>query len=110
MMKEKHVGSILVMEGGGIIGIFTEQDAVHRVMVPGVDPAATVLGDVMTKDPDIVSGDQLVIEALRLMEAGGYRHIPVIDGGEVLGVFSRSDFSGEEEVQIEGERHMWETI
>ncbi|MBM3573479.1 MAG: CBS domain-containing protein, partial [Alphaproteobacteria bacterium] len=52
LMAEKHVGALLIMEGDKIAGIFTERDLATRVVAPGLDPGATKLAQVMTRDPD----------------------------------------------------------
>jgi len=64
----------------------------------------------MTAAPDTVGPDDLAIKALRMMEDGGYRHLPVVMGRRVLGIVSRSDFPGDEKVELEVERHYWEAV
>ena len=79
-------------------------------MAAGKDPAATVLGDVMTPDPATMTPDQSAIDALRLMWAGGFRHLPLVKAGRVVGVVSRGDFKGYEHHQHDEERDLWEHI
>ncbi len=64
----------------------------------------------MNPDPDTVSSDTTAIDALRLMQDGGYRHLPVVDGGRVLGVVSRRDFYGVDESRLDDETTLWERI
>ena len=64
----------------------------------------------MTPDPDTVSPDNTAIEALRMMQDGGYRHLPVVEDGTVLGVASRRDFHGDEKARLEEETGLWERI
>jgi CBS domain-containing protein len=64
----------------------------------------------MTPDPDTVSSDTTAIDALRLMQDGGYRHLPVVDSGRVLGVVSRRDFYGVEKLRLDDETALWERI
>jgi CBS domain-containing protein len=87
-MKEGKVGAVLVVEDGRLIGIFTERDAVFRVMARGLDPEATLLGDVMTRDPVTVAPDETFGYALLLMHEKGFRHAPVVEGGRPVGVVS----------------------
>lgn len=108
-MHEKQAGSVLVTNGDDqLVGIFTGRDAVHRVLATGKDAAITSLAEVMTKDPVSMSSDKSAIEALRLMWDGGFRHIPVVDSGRIVGVVSRGDFSSSEKDRIDEERELWE--
>ena len=108
-MRDRCAGSVLIVDGERrLIGIFTGRDAVCRVVAAGRDPAATRLADVMTSDPATMSPDQTAIDALRLMWDGGYRHVPLVKDGRVLGVVSRGDFKGLELDRHEDERELWE--
>ena len=96
-MFETRAGSVLVVnEQNRLEGIFTGRDAVHRVIAAGLDSNSTLLSDVMTPDPVTMPPDNSAIEALRLMWDGGFRHVPVVNNGLVLGVVSRGDFKGDE--------------
>lgn len=110
LMKAKRCGSVLVTVDDSLKGIFTERDVVNRVVAERLDPVATTLGQVMTEKPDVVEPDTLAVDALRMMEDGGYRHLPVVRGDKILGVVSRRDFYGEEKAEVEKERHYWERI
>jgi CBS domain-containing protein len=108
-MRDAQAGSVLVAgETGRLIGIFTGRDAVCRVLAEGRDAATTRLGQVMTRDPITLSPDQTAIDALRLMWDGGFRHVPLVKAGKVLGVVSRGDFKGLEYTRHEDERDLWE--
>ena len=110
LMKARKCGSVLVTSEHRLIGIFTERDVVNRVVADKLDPLATPLAQVMTANPDTVRPDTLAVEALRMMEDGGYRHLPVVQRGRILGVVSRRDFYGEEKAELEKERALWERI
>lgn len=110
LMEQHNIGAILVTEGKVLVGIFTERDLVCRVVAKTLDPAATALSAVMTKDPDTVGPDTKALDALRKMEDGGYRHLPVTKGGRVLAVVSRRDFFGAEEARLEDESALWQRI
>jgi CBS domain-containing protein len=110
-MRDRRVGAVLVTEGDrSLVGIFTGRDAVHRVLAEGNDPTRTILGDVMTREPDTIPSGKIAIEALRLMEDGRYRHLPIVDDGRVVGIVSRFDFSGMELDRLDEETGLWERI
>ena len=108
-MANRRVGSALVTgEGGALIGIFTGRDAVGRVLAHGHDPKRLTLAEVMTTDPVTMTPDKTAIDALRLMWDGGFRHVPLLDGGRIVGCVSRGDFQGDEHTRLEEERELWE--
>lgn len=110
-MRGRHVGAVLITEGDRrLVGIFTGRDAVCRVLAEGRDPAATALAEVMTRNPDTMPPGTNAIEALRKMEDCGYRHIPVIENGKVVGIVSRGDFKGVEIDRLDEESGLWERI
>src|SRR5213595_1959324 len=110
-MRDHRVGAVLVAEGDrSLVGIFTGRDAVHRVLAEGKDPTRTILGEVMTREPDTIPSGKIAIEALRLMDDGRYRHLPIVDDGRVVGIVSRFDFSGMELDRLDEETGLWERI
>jgi CBS domain-containing protein len=98
------------MNGSRLEGIFTERDLVNRVVAAELNPAHTKLANVMTAHPDSVRADSPALDALRMMEDGGYRHLPVMNGRRVVAVVSRRDFYGEEKARLDREREFWEHI
>jgi CBS domain-containing protein len=90
-MAAHRCGSILVCEDKALRGIFTERDLLARVVAGGRDPATTRLAEVMTPDPDTIEEAAPVAEAVRRMDEGCFRHLPVLQGGRVLGVISLRD-------------------
>lgn len=88
LMKERHVGAVLVVEQEQLVGIFTERDAVFRVLAERRDPLTTRLAEVMTPDPVTVSPEETFGYALLLMHDNGFRHVPVIENGKPVGVVS----------------------
>ena len=110
-MRERRVGAVLVTEADRrLLGIFTGRDAVHRVLAEGKSAARTKLAEVMTRDPDTMPPGKTAIEALRLMEDGRYRHLPIVEDGKVVGVVSRFDFSGIELDRLNEETGLWERL
>jgi CBS domain-containing protein len=110
-MRDRRVGAVLVTEGDRrLVGIFTGRDAVHRVLAEGKSAARTKLAEVMTRDPSTMPPGKAAIEALRLMEDGRYRHLPIVDKGKAVGIVSRFDFSGMELDRLDEETGLWERI
>ena len=102
-MTALKVGAVMVVEGERLIGIFTERDALNRVLTPGLDPDRTPLSQVMTADPQTVTADHSLGYALHLMHIGGYRHMPVTHNGSPRGIVSVRDALGEELLEFEKE-------
>lgn len=109
-MRARHVGAVLVTREGRLEGIFTERDMVCRVAAEGRDPDRTTLGEVMTRNPDTISPDATAMEALRRMQDGGYRHLPIVDRERLVGIVSRRDFFGAEKARLEEEIKVWERV
>ncbi|WP_421994991.1 cyclic nucleotide-binding/CBS domain-containing protein [Reyranella sp.] len=108
-MRDAQAGTVLVTDGNGrLAGIFTGRDAVGRVLAEGRPAATTALGEVMTRDPLTLKPEQTAIDALRLMWDGGFRHVPLVREGRIMGVVSRGDFKGLELGRHEDERDLWE--
>ncbi|HSA82404.1 MAG TPA: CBS domain-containing protein [Geminicoccaceae bacterium] len=110
LMAEHRCGSVLVVEGSRLLGIFTQRDAIERVFACGLDPDLTVLAEVMTREPDTIGPNQRVDEAIRRMDEFGYRHLPVVDGREVVGVLSIRDLSIEDLAAMHAELESRRTI
>ena len=110
-MRDRRIGAVLIIEADRrLVGIFTGRDAVHRVLAEGKNAARTTLAEVMTRDPDMMPPGNTAIEALRLMEDGRFRHLPIVDDGKVVGIVSRFDFSGIELDRLDEETGLWERI
>ena len=90
-MAERHIGAVLIGEGNRLQGIFTERDLLMRVVARGLDADTTRLQDVMTPDPDTVGPSDWASLALERMRSSGYRHVPVVDNGVVVGIVSLRD-------------------
>jgi CBS domain-containing protein len=88
-MAERNVGAVLVLEGERLAGIMTERDLM-RAVARGLRDDALV-SDCMTANPETIEPDDTIEHAAVLMIHGGYRHLPVVDGGVVVGVLSMRD-------------------
>lgn len=92
-MLEEGIGSVAVCEGGRLVGIFTERD-VLALVGDGTDLDTVHVGDVMTRDPFTVEADIAVVDAARLMGERKVRHLPVVEGGHLLGMVGIRDVLG----------------
>ena len=88
LMAKRNVGAVLVVEDARLVGIFTEHDIAFRVVARGLDPQTTRVADVMTSEPDTVDPDKPFGYALLRIHHGGFRHLPVIKDGELVGIVS----------------------
>ena len=102
-MFREHVGAMLVVERDRLVGIFTERDALFRVLARGLDPDHTPLSKVMTSHPVTITPDKPLGHALHLMFEGGFRHVPVVRDGKPVGVVSARDALGSEMLEFESE-------
>jgi CBS domain-containing protein len=110
-MRDRRVGAVLVSnESGNLVGIFTGRDAVCRPLAEGQNPTLTTLAEVMTREPDTIPPGKSAIDALRMMQDGGYRHVPVVDGNKIVGIVSRGDFRGLEQARVDEETGLWERV
>jgi len=88
LMADRNVGAIAVVAEDRLVGIFTERDLVFRVVARGLDVNATPIADVMTAHPQSIAPGAPFGSALLVMHEGGFRHLPVVDGGRVVGIVS----------------------
>ena len=109
-MKERRQCVVLTMTADRLDGILTEQDMVRRVIAERRDPERVTVAEVMTAHPDTIPAADLALTGLQMMEDGGYRHLPVIHDGRVIGLISRVDFAGAEKTELEAERRCWERL
>ena len=91
LMAERQIGSVLVVHGDALLGIFTERDYARKLALQGLSSAETMLVNVMTARLYVVSPRQTVQECLGIITKGRLRHLPVVDGGELVGLVSIGD-------------------
>jgi CBS domain-containing protein len=109
-MWERRAGSVLVVDDQQrLCGIFTGRDAV-RALAQGSETAATALAKAMTPNPVTIAPESRAIDALHVMSDGGFRHLPVVESGRILGIVSRGDFKGAEIDRLDEEERLWECI
>lgn len=90
-MVEANVGSLLVTDGGEIVGIVTERDYLRRVTLEGRTDRDTAVGEIMTSPLVVVTPETDIDESMAIMTDRRIRHLPVVEDGEVVGVISIGD-------------------
>ena len=91
MMADKNVGALLVMKGEKLVGIISERDYTRKVFIRGKSSKETRVDEIMSKDVTTTKPQDGVDDCLRLMTEKHIRHLPVVDGGKVIGVISIGD-------------------
>ena len=91
LMADRNIGSVLIMQGGALLGIFTERDYARKLALKGLASADTPLADVMTAKLYVVSPRQTVQECMGIMTQAKIRHLPVVSDGAVQGLVSIGD-------------------
>lgn len=92
-MTSEKIGALIVMDGERLTGIFTERDALNKVLAAGLDPVSTKVSEVMTKDPCCIPPTTTVGEAMALVTKRRFRHLPIVENGKVLAVVSSGDLT-----------------
>ena len=90
-MAQKNIGALSVMDGSRLVGIFSERDVINRVVAKGLNPAATIVGDVMTANLIVATADETYESCLKKMKQANCRHLPVVDGDKLIGFISLRD-------------------
>ena len=88
VMGEHDVDAVLVMEGGRLVGLVTERDHARKVTLKGLSPYAVRIVDIMTRDVVTVAPSTTLDECRQLLAKNGFRHLPVVDGEQVVGLLS----------------------
>jgi CBS domain-containing protein len=103
LMATNKVSAVMVVDNKRLVGIFTERDAVFRVIAQDRDAQTTRLVEVMTRAPKTVTPDESFGYALLMMHENGFRHVPVIENGEVIGIVSARNALDPELEEFESE-------
>ncbi|HWL93608.1 MAG TPA: CBS domain-containing protein [Phycisphaerae bacterium] len=96
IMHEKHIGSVVVVSGEKIVGIFTERDLMNRIVAEERDPANTPVGTVMTERVAICTRDTSLETCRGVMTRNRLRHLPVVEEGRLVGIISAGDIFARE--------------
>lgn len=91
VMTTQNVGIVSVLDGGRLVGLFSERDVVRRVVDRGLDPATTRVEDVMTRELVVADADEDYQSAMHKMDRAHIRHLPVVSEGQLLSVVSIRD-------------------
>jgi CBS domain-containing protein len=109
LMNERNIGGVVVMDGGRVVGIFTERDVLRRVVAAGLDPAATTVADVMSAPVITCPPDMSIDDCAALMTTQGVRHIPVQGASGLDGIVTIRDLLahkvGEQQATLEQMNH-----
>jgi CBS domain-containing protein len=90
-MRDNRVRSVLVIDDDVLVGIITQGDCAIKVLLPGLDAKQTPVSQVMTANPVTVKPDHPLEGCMAMMATRGFRHLPVLDAGKVVGVISIGD-------------------
>lgn len=101
MMEANKISAVLIVVNERLAGIVTERDLTAKVLAASLDPDATRLETVMTPNPDVLAPDDPPPNALELMRVRGFRHLPVLDGDEIVGIVSIRDLYAAIKKQLE---------
>ncbi len=90
-MSDRNVGAVAVLDGGRLVGIFSERDIMARVVAAGLNPEDTTVQKVMTRDIVVGKPTDDLDAALQKMHDVGCRHLPIVDSGNLIGMISLRD-------------------
>jgi CBS domain-containing protein len=93
LMNQHGIGSVVVLDGERMVGIFTERDVLTRIVADGRDPTTVRVGDVMTRQLIVIDRDTTVQQAMSLMTTRRCRHLPVVTSGQLVGMISIGDLT-----------------
>lgn len=109
-MHARRVGAVLVTDAARrLLGIFTGRDAV-RLLAEGLDAKATRVDAVMTRDPTTLGPKASAMDALLVLNDCGFRHLPIVADGQVVGIVSRYDFRAQEHARLDDETGFMEAL
>ena len=91
LMCEKNIGGLLIVENGKLAGIFTERDYARKLILKGKSSKDTPIGELMTPNPFTVSPDTSIDECMQMMTSKHIRHLPVVEGDQLIGMISIGD-------------------
>jgi len=92
-MHDERVGSLVVLDEGALVGIVTERDYAHKIVLKARSPESTKISEIMSSKVVTVDGDRSIDSCLALMTENRIRHLPVLEGGAVVGVLSIRDLT-----------------
>ena len=90
-MAEKNAGALAVVKDDLLVGIISERDYTRKVILEGKSSSSTLVKEIMTSQVSCASLDQKISECVGIMDKGGFRHMPVLEGGKLVGMLSLKD-------------------
>jgi CBS domain-containing protein len=103
VMAQEDVGPVPIVEGGRVVGLVTDRDLVVRVLAEGRDPNSTTIGEIASADLVTVEPDTNLDEALTLMGQNQVRRLPVVEGGQLVGIVAQADVARAADEEKTGE-------
>ena len=103
LLKSEDVGSLPVLEGDRLVGVVTDRDIALRVIAEGSDPRSTTVGEIASRDPETVTPEQPLDEALQLMARRQIRRLPVVEADRLVGMLAQADVAEEAPAHRTGE-------
>ena len=91
LMAKRKVGAVMVVDGQSLVGLFTERDVLLRVIARDRDARTTPVSEVMTTTPKSIDPERSFGYALMMMHENGFRHVPVVENGKLVGIVSMRD-------------------
>lgn len=101
VLRQTDAGALAVMDAGRLVGILCERDIVHRAICEHRPMDATTVADVMTANPTLIDAGDSLATAMKTMIDGGFRHAPVIQDGQPIGMLSMRDIPTEYRLMFE---------
>ncbi|MDE0309607.1 MAG: CBS domain-containing protein [Acidiferrobacterales bacterium] len=95
VLAERNIGAVPVISGDELVGIFSERDYARRVILQGLASKDTLIADVMTENVQTVNPDDNIEDCMKIVVSKGFRHLPVVEDGELIGVVSANDLLAE---------------
>ncbi|WP_323796708.1 CBS domain-containing protein [Nisaea sp.] len=91
LMTSRKIGALLILDGEKLVGILSERDIAGRLVAEEKSPGGTLIEAIMTPKPETIGPKASVMDALQRMQEGGFRHLPVEEGGKIIGMVSIRD-------------------
>jgi CBS domain-containing protein len=91
LLTERRIGAVPVMDGATLVGIISERDVVHVLASHGAGALALKVGDAMTRSVKTTTLQTTIAQAMTVMTAGRFRHLPVLEQGRLIGIISIGD-------------------
>lgn len=109
-LEGKEVGAVAVVDSGKLKGILSERDLVQRIIATGADPSAVKVAEIMTANPVTMQATKTLFDALAEFRTRSFRHLPVVDGDELVGMLSVRDLYAAIQSELEDDLHEREAL